>query len=47
MPALTIESQPTAANPLDLMEQIVGGYDWSFDRRTDTENGRRGSRQMV
>ena len=37
MPALTIESQPTAANPLDLMEQIVGGYDWNFDRRTDNE----------
>ncbi len=37
MPALTIESQATAANPLDLMEQIVGGYEWAFDRRTDTE----------
>ncbi len=37
MPALTIETAHTAANPLDLMEQIVGGYEWAFDRRTDTE----------
>ena len=37
MPALTIETPQTAANPLDLMEQIVGGYEWAFDRRTDTE----------
>jgi hypothetical protein len=37
MPALTTETTHTAANPLDLMEQIVGGYEWAFDRRTDTE----------
>ena len=37
MPALnTVTSQP-ASNPLDVMEQIVGGYEWAFDRRTDTE----------
>ena len=37
MPALnTVTSQP-ATNPLDVMEQIVGGYEWAFDRRTDTE----------
>jgi hypothetical protein len=37
MPAMTIETQQSAANPLDLMEQIVGGYEWAFDRRNDTE----------
>ena len=37
MPALMIETSQTAANPLDLMEQIVGGYEWAFDRRNDTE----------
>jgi hypothetical protein len=37
MPALTTVTTQPASNPLDLMEQIVGGYDWAFDRRTDTE----------
>ncbi|MBE7211581.1 MAG: YbjN domain-containing protein [Gluconacetobacter diazotrophicus] len=37
MPALDTATSPNASNPLDVMEQIVGGYDWSFDRRTDTE----------
>src|ERR1700753_2463012 len=26
-----------AANPLDLMEQIVSANDWAFDRRSDSE----------
>ncbi|MCQ8241722.1 YbjN domain-containing protein [Rhizosaccharibacter radicis] len=37
MPALTTVTSQPASNPLDLMEQIVGGYEWAFDRRTDTE----------
>ncbi len=37
MPALDSTRYPPATNPLDVMEQIVGGYDWAFDRRTDTE----------
>jgi hypothetical protein len=37
MPALNIQSSPPSSNPLDVMEQIVGGYEWAFDRRTDTE----------
>jgi len=37
MPALSQPSSEPAANPLDLMEQIVGGYEWAFDRRNDAE----------
>ena len=37
MPALDTPSRQPASNPLDVMEQIVGGYEWAFDRRTDTE----------
>ncbi len=37
MPALDQHSPQPATNPLDVMEQIVGGYEWAFDRRTDTE----------
>ncbi|WP_419728614.1 YbjN domain-containing protein [Lichenicola sp.] len=37
MPALNLPSNRAATNPLDLMEQIVGGYEWAFDRRTDNE----------
>ena len=37
MPALDQHTPQPATNPLDVMEQIVGGYDWAFDRRTDTE----------
>ncbi len=37
MPALDIQTSQPASNPLDVMEQIVGGYEWAFDRRTDTE----------
>ena len=37
MPALNMQTSQPASNPLDVMEQIVGGYDWAFDRRTDTE----------
>ena len=28
---------PGAANPLDILEQIVTANDWVFDRRTDEE----------
>ena len=28
---------PSAANPLDILEQIVTANDWVFDRRTDEE----------
>ena len=37
MPALNTVSNTPASNPLDLMEQIVGSYEWAFDRRTDNE----------
>ena len=37
MPALNMQTSQPASNPLDVMEQIVGGYEWAFDRRTDTE----------
>ena len=37
MPALDSLTTKSASNPLDLMEQIVGGYEWAFDRRNDTE----------
>ena len=37
MPALNLPTTHSATNPLDLMEQIVGGYEWAFDRRTDNE----------
>lgn len=29
-----------AANPLDIMEQVVAANDWAFDRRSDHEIGR-------
>ena len=35
MPALA--SSPEAANPLDVVEQIVSANDWEFDRRTESE----------
>jgi hypothetical protein len=30
-------SLDTAANPLDVIEQIVAANDWAFDRHSDTE----------
>jgi len=38
MPAVSLSSTVSQdANPLDLMEQIVNGYEWAFDRRNDSE----------
>jgi len=37
MPALTLSSASQNVNPLDLMEQVVGRYEWAFDRRNDSE----------
>ncbi|GAJ27815.1 type III secretion system chaperone family protein [Acidomonas methanolica] len=38
MPAVSSSSPSIQeANPLDLMEQIVNGYEWAFDRRNDHE----------
>ncbi|MBO1324396.1 YbjN domain-containing protein [Acetobacter sp. TBRC 12305] len=37
MPALTTDTTPPASNPLDLMEQVIGGMGWTFDRCTPTE----------
>lgn len=34
--SLQIHASP-AANPLDVMEQIVAANEWSFDRRSDAE----------
>ena len=36
-----------AANPLDIMEQIVAANEWVFDRRSESRNGRRGPRTLV
>jgi hypothetical protein len=35
--SITAISHDTAANPLDIMEQIVIANDWEFDRRNDSE----------
>lgn len=35
MPAVSPSSRDS--NPLDLMEQIVNGHEWAFDRRNDAE----------
>jgi hypothetical protein len=37
MSATLTTSFETAANPLDVMEQIVAANDWEFDRRSDSE----------
>ncbi len=37
MTSLTQQSAEVAANPLDVMEQIVTANDWAFDRRSDGE----------
>ena len=33
----TALSHDAAANPLDIMEQIISANDWAFDRRSDSE----------
>ena len=35
--SMTALSHDAAANPLDIMEQIVTANDWAFDRRSDSE----------
>ncbi|QEO17117.1 type III secretion system chaperone family protein [Acetobacter vaccinii] len=37
MPALSTDTATIPANPLDLMEQVIGGLGWTFDRCTPTE----------
>ena len=37
MSATLASSHDTAANPLDIMEQIVIANDWACDRRSDSE----------
>ena len=37
MSALSTYAAETAANPLDIMEQVVAANDWAFDRRNDSE----------
>ena len=37
MPALDFAVDTRKSNPLDLIEQIVEGNDWTFDRRSDQE----------
>lgn len=37
MPALTSEASSMLTNPLDLMEQVIGGHGWTFERCTPTE----------
>ena len=37
MSAHTSPATDAAANPLDMIEQIVGANDWQFDRRSDAE----------
>lgn len=33
----TVREDTRTSNPLDIVEQIVSTYDWSFDRRSDDE----------
>ena len=37
MPALNLAVETQVHNPLDIIEQIVEGNDWTFDRRSDQE----------
>ena len=37
--ALGTASPDTAANPLDIMEQVVSANDWHFQRHTESEMG--------
>ncbi len=37
MPSLDLAHETPKHNPLDLIEQIVEGNDWTFDRRSDQE----------
>lgn len=37
MPSLVSLERDRAANPLDILEQILGGNDWTFERRSDGE----------
>lgn len=37
MPAITSEASSMLTNPLDLMEQVIGGHGWTFERCTPTE----------
>ena len=45
--SLSMQTNEAAKNPLDVMEQIVAANEWVFDRRSDAEMARRGTRQMV
>ncbi len=37
MSALSTYTAETAANPLDIIEQVIAANDWAFDRRNDSE----------
>jgi hypothetical protein len=37
MSALTVSTPETAANPLDVLEQIATANEWAFDRRSESE----------
>ena len=37
MTALSLETKPTATNPIDLVEEIVQANEWPHDRRCDEE----------
>ena len=47
MSASLTTSLDNAANPLDIMEQIVAANEWEFDRRSDFGNGGRGTWPLV
>lgn len=37
MTSLISETTEQITNPLDIVEQVITGYDWAFDRRGDSE----------
>jgi len=37
MPITTTVAEPSIANPLDVVEQVVSANDWAFDRRSEDE----------
>jgi hypothetical protein len=37
MTSLISETTEQTTNPLDIVEQVITGYDWAFDRRSDSE----------
>ncbi len=43
----TLYAAEDAANPLDIVEQLVSANEWAFDRRTESEMAAEAPGQMV